>query len=199
MLALAAALLLSAEPAAVRGEVVIVPMADLAEAELAAVEKALAAEYQVTVRRAEKIAMPQIAWYEPRKRWRAEKILAVLTARFKDLPRTSKVIGLAADDISTSKGGFDDWGIFGLGDIDGRACVVSSFRLRRKAKDAAHVRKRIATTAVHEVGHTFGLEHCPEPLCVMLDAEGGIKNTDETTGHLGAGCRAKLEAHVPVR
>ena len=39
-----------------------------------------------------------------------------------------KVIGLTESDISTTKGEYDDWGIFGLGNLSGRACVVSDYR-----------------------------------------------------------------------
>jgi archaemetzincin len=58
------------------------------------------------------------------------------------------------------------------------------------------VQFRVATTAVHEIGHTFGLPHCDEheAHCVMLDAEGGIENTDTSSGTLGPGCSTKLDA-----
>ena len=83
--------------------------------------------------------------------------------------------------------------------MPGQAAVVSSYRLRRKAKDRAHVQFRVASTAVHEVGHTFGLPHCPEQRCVMQDAEGGIANTDTGTGTLGPQCRADIDEAFPVR
>jgi archaemetzincin len=83
--------------------------------------------------------------------------------------------------------------------MPGQAAVISSHRLRRGAKDGEHLRFRVTTTAVHEVGHTFGLDHCPEERCLMQDAQGGIENTDSATGHLGPECRAKLEAEHPLR
>jgi archaemetzincin len=95
-------------------------------------------------------------------------------------------------DISTAKDRYVDWGIFGLGDIGGQAAVTSFFRLRRNARDSAQVVFRLRSTAVHEVGHTLGLDHCDEPRCVMLDAEGSIQNTDGGTGHLGPKCRNEL-------
>jgi hypothetical protein len=34
---------------------------------------------------------------------------------------------------------------------------------------------------------------------VMLDAEGGIANTDDSSGGPGPGCAAKLERSAPLR
>ena len=83
--------------------------------------------------------------------------------------------------------------------VPGQAAVVSIHRLRRGAKDRAQLRNRAAITAIHEVGHTFGLDHCPEELCPMQDAEGSITNTDTSTGHLGPSCRTTLDARFPLR
>lgn len=33
---------------------------------------------------------------------------------------------------------------------------------------------------VHEIGHTEGLDHCPEKTCLMRDAEGGNPLDEET-------------------
>src|SRR5262249_45479271 len=99
----------------------------------------------------------------------------------------------------TTKGKVTDWGVFGLGEIGRRNCVISMFRLKRGAKNAEHLAYRVATTAVHEVGHTLGLPHCPTPGCVMHDAEGSIKNTDEGTGRLCQSCRLAIDRMVPAR
>ena len=102
-------------------------------------------------------------------------------------------------DISTSKPPHDDWGIFGLGNMPGQAAVVSTFRLKKKARDAAHVQRRLNNTALHEVGHTFGLDHCTEALCPVQDAEGSIANTDAANDVFGPECAAELEAGFPLR
>ena len=104
------------------------------------------------------------------------------------------MLGLTEVDISTTNEPHEDWGIFGLGTLGGPSTVVSSFRLKRRPKNRAHLRTRVATTVVHELGHSFGLDHCDEQAieCVMIDAEGGIENTDTSSGTFGPTCRAKL-------
>jgi archaemetzincin len=132
-----------------------------------------------------KVTMPQFAFYPPRNRYRAERILDFLDT----LDTGSvKVVGLTNKDISTTKGEYEDWGIFGLGNIGGRPCVVSIFRLHRKA-EAELFPPRLRKLIVHELGHTFGLEHCSWPLCVMADYKGTIASLDRTNFHLCAQCR----------
>jgi archaemetzincin len=164
------------------------------------VEAALRRVYQVEVRRLPIEPLPREAYYAPRRRYRADRLLEHLGTRVPgDLPAGTRVLGLTTADISTTKEPHKDWGVFGLGEVGGTAAMVSSHRLRRKARDAEQVRWRVTNTAVHELGHVLGLDHCVEPNCVMLDAEGGIANTDASSGGPGPQCLAKLERAAPLR
>ncbi len=191
----------AADSAQTRGVVYLVPLGRFEAGLIDAIEEALRAELQVEVRRLERQPLPKAAWYAPRRRYRADKLLDFLPTLIPDEPESTRILGLTQKDISTTKGKFEDWGIFGLGNMPGQAAVISSFRLKRKAKGKAHLRKRVTNTAVHEVGHTLGLDHCTEHAqkCPMQDAEGGIANTDASTGHLGPQCRAELEREMPLR
>lgn len=180
-----------------RGTVLLIPLQSFPDDLLDAVEAGLERELMVEVVRHEVVPLPDEAWYAPRKRYRADKLLDFLDGFGEP---HQKVLGLTEKDISTTNGDIPDWGIFGLGSMPGHSCVVSSKRLSRKPKSRQHVRDRVATVAIHEVGHTFGLDHCgeKEAECVMLDAEGGIENTDTSSGTFGPDCRAQLDRWAPL-
>ena len=69
--------------------------------------------------------------------------------------------------------------------------MISRFRCAKTARDDEQARVRLAKVAVHEIGHTLGLPHCPNAGCLMEDAAGKAATTDGEYD-LCADCRAKL-------
>jgi archaemetzincin len=117
--------------------------------------------------------LPSSTYYKPRKRYRADKLLDYLETI--TTGQNDKIIGLTTKDISTTKGKYYDWGIFGLGSIDGKTCVVSTYRLKRGKTTQKVFAERLIKVVNHELGHTFGLYHCPGFQCLMQDAKGSIR------------------------
>lgn len=181
----------TATAAEARRRVVIAPLGQVPLVEVDIVERALRAVYdlEVTVRAPE--PLPSAAYYPQRARYRAEKLLAHLESVTD--ATTFRTLGLVSVDISTTKGKIADWGILGLATIDGRVGVLSSFRCRRRSKGPAHVAERLGKTAVHELGHTLGLLHCPTFGCLMEDGKGSVLTTDHERD-LCARCRRRLSS-----
>ena len=120
----------------------------------------------------EPIDLPKEAYYRERNRYRADSIIKSLS---QNTEKGFVKIGLTTKDISTTKGSVKDFGVMGLGYQPGKSCVASNFRLNKDNKN-----EQFFKVAIHEIGHTQGLKHCPEKSCFMRDAEG--KNpTDEET------------------
>ena len=60
--------------------------------------------------------------------------------------------------------------VYGEAQLGGAACIVSTFRLNEGNSGMNIPPKyieRIVKEAIHELGHTFKLRHCPEPTCIM--------------------------------
>jgi archaemetzincin len=169
---------LAATPAAPAGALYVQPLGGCAGKSSGAKEvvAALRAFYPIEVRVLDCQELPKAAYYPARKRYRAERLLTYLNQR---MPKDGwRILGLTDTDISTTKDQYEDWGVMGLGELPGTATVISSFRCRKKARNAAHAIERLAKVAVHEIGHTLGLPHCPTRACLMEDAMGKVVTTD---------------------
>lgn len=113
------------------------------------------------------------SYYKPRNRYRADSIIKWLK-QIKPLSART-IVGIINKDVSVNKGTHKDYGVMGLGYKPGNACVISTFRLRKTANSQKHFRQRLFKVVVHEMGHNFGLPHCPNETCIMVDAEGQMK------------------------
>jgi archaemetzincin len=78
----------------------------------------------------------------------------------------TKVVGLTDVDLFIPILTF----VYGEAQLGGTAAVVSTARLLSDngfRPDAALLTSRLTKECIHELGHTFGLLHCPSPTCVM--------------------------------
>jgi archaemetzincin len=178
----------AAEPATIA----IQPLGEVRAERLEVVRKGLETAYAIKIVVLPTKPLPKEAWYVPRQRYRADALLDHLSAATPEAHQV--VIGLTAKDISVTKDEHEDWGIFGLGQLDGRVCVVSTFRLGARGADEAKLRERLRKVAIHEVGHVMGLPHCEHESCVMRDAVGSIATVDGETGAFCAECDRQWRA-----
>jgi archaemetzincin len=86
----------------------------------------------------------------------------------------------------------DEYGIIGLGNRPGTVCVVSTHRLKGNVSEQKVV-ERLEKTALHEIGHNLGLNHCDKtPKCMMNDEKGTIQTTDKEQVYLCPSCRKAI-------
>lgn len=181
------------------GPICLLPLGRHDAAALEVAGRGITALWSAEVRVLPARDLPAEAWYAPRQRWRAERILDWIDRDVLPGSGCLGIVGFTSSDISTTKEPYEDWGIFGLGSMDGTSAVVSTFRLGRQGASRDLVLHRVVKVVNHEVGHTFGLPHCSTDTCLMEDAAGTIRTVDAETGAVCALCRAAVARLHPER
>ncbi|MDF2454840.1 MAG: putative archaelysin family metalloprotease precursor [Cytophagaceae bacterium] len=162
---------------------------------------ALRQTYQAEVEVMKSIPLPGKAFVNTKTpRYRADSLIRFLATDKAD--SFDYILGLTTYDISFTKKNADgsikkpasryaDWGIFGLGDMPGSSCVVSSYRLQHP--DQKVFINRLKKVAIHELGHNLGLPHCNTKGCVMQDAVERIQTIDQANASLCSTCKKSIE------
>lgn len=115
-------------------------------------------------------SLPAMAYEKERGRYRADLLLDYLEQCGQG--KYEKIMGITRADIATSTHGQSSWGVMGLARLHASPAIISSFRVQKNIRSVQHYRQRMLTLARHELGHTWGLNHCSSRFCLMRDAEG---------------------------
>jgi archaemetzincin len=136
----------------------------LEEGVLFELRRVLASAFDAEIVTVPGIPLAPSAYDRARRQYHSTPILRQL-ARAK--PRhVERLLGVADVDLYVPELNF----VFGEADADRGVAIFSLARLQTTGSDQrarALFLKRAATEAVHELGHTYGLGHCPSPRCVM--------------------------------
>jgi len=141
--------------------ILLQPMGDFPVEDLPYIQEGLKRYYRADITILPPTPLPEKGFKNSSGRYRASDLLDYLGDR---CPKKYKIVGLTSEDISIKKGAHNDWGVFGLGDLNGPASIVSSHRL---SCNPSVRRENLLTVARHEVGHTLGLKHCSDKHCLM--------------------------------
>ncbi|MGV3459489.1 MAG: zinc-dependent metalloprotease family protein [Flavobacterium sp.] len=178
----------------------IIPYKGISKEKTAMLKKAVEEYYHVDVQLLPEKELPKSVFVNIKSpRYRADKLIKI---QQNAMPAgVDYILGLTESDISVTKYDangnikkpewkYNDFGIMGLAYCPGKSCVVSGFRLKHKDK-SVHF-GRFKKVVIHELGHNFGLPHCPDQKCVMTDAVESIKTIDNAQPDLCESCKAKI-------
>lgn len=102
-----------------------------------------------------------------------------------------KIIGIVEVDLYCSHLSF----VFGEADFNSSTAIMSLYRLRQEYYGLPADRDIFITRAcketIHELGHTFGLQHCSNLTCVMHYSN-SLADTDWKEIYFCENCRPKL-------
>lgn len=129
------------------------------------------------------IEIPAASYDPGRQQYHAEAFLAAVGRR-----PAQPVLGVTDRDLFVPSLNF----VFGLAASAGGTAVISLHRLHEGVSERDY-RERIVKEAVHELGHSMGLDHCPDPGCVMHFSN-SLADTDRKGKDYCPSCRQRLEA-----
>ena len=88
--------------------------------------------------------------------------------------------------------------VYGEAQLGGKACIISTHRLGEGISVASSRKTyqcRIIKEAIHELGHTFNLRHCPDRTCIMHYCR-SIMDVDRKLNRLCRYCKILLEDEI---
>ncbi|MBC7287895.1 MAG: hypothetical protein H5T86_07595 [Armatimonadetes bacterium] len=150
-----------------------------------AVAAGLADAYGAVVRQGQPLAVPAEAFDSARGQYNARVLLRAVPP-----PRPAALaLGIVRVDLFVPGLNF----VFGL--ASGSRALISVARLQ--THDASLYRHRVATEAVHEIGHLLGLAHCPVRRCAMFFSN-TLADTDAKGPGLCPRCAARAQGLAPT-
>jgi archaemetzincin len=162
----------------------LLPVGSIEDEVLNVVEHRLHQELGFEIQKSSSLKMPVTAFNAVRNQYEALHLMHAVT----DVIPTdaTRVLAITEEDLSIPMLTF----VYGQAQLGGRIALMSLARLRQEfyglPENKELLLARAIKEALHELGHTFGLVHCPTQTCVMTLANDILhvdtKNTDFCNG-----------------
>lgn len=179
------------KPETLRGHIVISPIGDFDSDLIQWVEREVHRIFRYRTRIAPLLKDVEFAFDSSRKQHHSTPIIEKLAEI--SPPEAIKILGITRVDlfipILTH--------VYGEAQLGGKACIISTRRLSEGLKMGVWepFARRVIKEAIHELGHTFNLRHCPTPACCMHYCR-SIKDVDRKLGQLCRYCKVLLNDEV---
>jgi archaemetzincin len=133
-------------------------------------------------------SLPLNAFNQERKQYLSDILLEQLKA---DRHVDKRILGITGVNLYTEGLNF----VFGQADSLKGVAVISLFLLHQSyyglPEDEGLLNERVLKEAVHEIGHTFGLDHCSDGYCVMHFSN-SLMDTDIKKSVFCSRCQPRL-------
>jgi len=176
--------------------ITIVPVGDIESWILDDLTKKLEATFSCRTEIYMTIHLPQKAYNPGRNQYYSSHILQDLH-RHLTPSKHEKVLAIVNVDLYVPQLNF----VFGEAELGGHFAIISLARLYQSfyglSENKTIFLERTLKEAVHELGHTYGLSHCPDAKCVMHFSN-SLLDTDKKSSSFCAHCRKMLDEIIGV-
>jgi len=168
----------------------IIPLDSIEFSVLAYLKQNLTGVFHAEIDLAQPLPVPKHALNPEREQYSSEIILDFLSEIKKE--KNKIILAVIDKDLYVPWLNF----VFGMADPSQKVCIISLARLRQSywhlPEDRTLFLERALKEAVHEIGHVLGLEHCPNPKCVMHFSN-SLLDTDRKEWQFCPQCKKRLE------
>jgi len=142
--------------------ILVVPLGDVPQSDITFAVDVIEAFYGAIVTSTDPLSPPNEYYSPDRDQYDASKLLVYLAEKKADA-KTDRVICITTVDLFAEDLNY----VFGIANLSGKYSILSTYRFHISAETEGHRLARFAKIITHELGHSYGLNHCENPLCNM--------------------------------